>query len=112
MIKPDHPMHHVRIDGTETDAYYLMSPIHGRRLRCLVSVVGGWEHVSVCALINRGRTRIPVWPEMCFVKDTFWSKEECVMQLHVPEKDYVNAHEHVLHLWRPIDVDIPQPDKI
>lgn len=64
----------------------------------------GWEHVSVSM-----KNRCPNWPEMNFVKELFWEDDECVMQLHPPKKDYVNCHPYCLHLWRPIDDEIPRP---
>lgn len=67
----------------------------------------GWEHVSVS---KDGAT--PFWSEMCFVKDLFWQHEECVMQLHPPKSEYVNIHPYVLHLWRPLNENIPRPKKI
>jgi hypothetical protein len=64
----------------------------------------GWEHVSVSI-----SHRIPNWKEMCFVKDAFWREEECVVQFHPPKSSYVNLHPHCLHLWRPMDREIPMP---
>jgi hypothetical protein len=58
----------------------------------------GWEHVSIST-----RRRPPNWQEMCFVKDLFWSEDECVIQFHPPRSEYVNNHPHCLHLWRHID---------
>jgi hypothetical protein len=50
---------------------------------------------------------------MCFIKDTFWDGEDCVMQLHPPRSEYVNNHPYCLHLWRPTDGRvIPQPPSI
>lgn len=54
-----------------------------------------WEHVSVST-----RRRIPNWTEMCFVKDLFWSPQECVVQFHPPRDAYVNNYSVVLHMWR------------
>lgn len=65
-----------------------------------------WEHVSVSAKIG-----LPRWDEMCWVKDQFWEPDEWVMQFHPAEKDYVNIHENVLHLWKPINVEIPHPPR-
>ena len=39
----------------------------------------GWEHVSVHCLTD-GKERTPTWSEMCFVKDLFWSDDDCVIQ--------------------------------
>jgi hypothetical protein len=73
----------------------------------------GWEHVSV-RMIDRstGKDRTPTWSEMCKIKDIFWGDEDCVIQFHPPKSEYVNNHPHVLHLWRPVDQAIPQPDSI
>lgn len=54
-----------------------------------------WEHVSVST-----PHRTPIWPEMCFVKDLFWTEEECVVQYHPPKSEHVNNHPYCLHLWR------------
>jgi hypothetical protein len=82
--------------------------------------VSGWEHVSVCAfeaesfkrLLRRGeqpQPRTPTWAEMCHVKNLFWSAEDCVVQFHPPQSDYVNRHPHVLHLWRWRGGEFPRP---
>lgn len=63
-----------------------------------------WEHVSVST-----KNRTPNWYEMDFIKDLFWRDDETVMQLHVPKAQHKNLHPHVLHLWRPLNVDIPLP---
>lgn len=62
-----------------------------------------WDHVSV-SLPNR----CPTWEEMCFIKELFFERDEPAMQLH-PAKDYVNNHPYCLHLWRPLDAEIPLP---
>jgi hypothetical protein len=63
-----------------------------------------WEHVSVSI-----RHRNPNWDEMSWVKEQFWNDDECVMQLHVPSSDHVNNHAYCLHLWRPLNGEIPRP---
>lgn len=73
-------------------------------VRIISSAGDGWEHVSV-SLENRA----PSWAEMCWVKDLFWSPDECVIQYHPPEADYVNHHPYCLHLWKPIGVELPRP---
>lgn len=72
---------------------------------------GGWEHVSV-HVIEYKIEQTPTWEEMCKIKDLFWDKDDCVIQYHPSEKDYVNCHPHTLHLWRPINQVIPTPPKI
>lgn len=83
-----------------TGAFQVMGPC-GASVRIIASnadypeISQGWEHVSV-SLPNR----CPNWPEMCFVKDLFWTDEEAVVQFHPPKSDYVNNHAYCLHMWR------------
>lgn len=74
------------------------------KLRCIASDGEGWEHVSVSL-----EQRCPNWEEMCFIKSLFWDEEDCVIQYHPPRKNYVNCHKYCLHMWRPVNVDIPIP---
>jgi len=71
------------------------------------SISEGWEHVSVST-----RRRCPNWIEMCFVKDLFWTDDECVIQFHPPRSEYVNNHPHCLHLWRPVDNHVRLPPSV
>ena len=79
-------------------------------------VDANWEHVSARAFDNvNSRTpteRIPLWEEMCFLKKIFWFPEECVVQYHPPESEYVNTHPCVLHLWRRPGENMPTPPKM
>jgi hypothetical protein len=70
-------------------------------------IMPGWEHVSVSL-----KNRTPNWQEMCFVKDLFWLPEECVVQYHPPRTIYVNCHPNCLHLWRPLQEQMPMPPAI
>jgi hypothetical protein len=63
-----------------------------------------WEHVSVSC-----EKRTPEWKEMCFVKDMFWTENECVVQYHPPKSRYVNFHPYTLHLWKLSDNTFPMP---
>ena len=79
--------------------------------------LGGWEHVSVKAVRyqngpNNPRFYIPTWYEMVLVKELFWEPEDTVIQYHPKESEYVRNHEYVLHLWRPLDAEIPRPPSI
>ena len=51
----------------------------------------------------------PTWDEMCAIKDMFFGEDERVMQFHPPKSEYINNHPYCLHLWRPIDAEIPRP---
>lgn len=68
---------------------------------------GIWDHVSVST-----KFRVPNWDEMCFIKRLCFQNEENAYQIHPAEKDYINCHPYVLHLWRPQTKQIPMPDKI
>jgi hypothetical protein len=46
------------------------------------------------------------------IKDIFWGEEEAVMQIHPPASEYVNIHPYCLHLWKPIGIEFPRPDKM
>ena len=80
----------------------------GVTFHCIASDGMGWEHVSVT--LNKKRT--PTWDEMCMLKNLFWDEDDCVVQYHPPKSEYVNNHPHCLHLWRPIGVELPRPQKI
>ena len=69
----------------------------------------GWEHVSVTIANKR---RCPHWEDMCMIKNLFWDDEDVVIQFHPAKKDYVNNHPYCLHLWRPIGIDLPTPNRI
>lgn len=68
---------------------------------------GGWEHASVSTFTKK----CPTWEQMCFIKEFFWNPDECVIEYHVPQKDHINIANNCLHLWKPIDVEIPIPPK-
>ena len=70
-------------------------------------ITQGWEHVSVST-----SNRTPNWKEMCFIKKLFWRPEDCVVQFHPPETDYVNMHPFTLHLWCWTGGAFPMPPRI
>lgn len=70
---------------------------------------GGWEHVSICPY---KRTRVPSWDEMCRLKEMFFYEDEVVVQYHPAKDEYVNNVSNCLHLWRPINVEMPTPPSI
>lgn len=65
-----------------------------------------WEHVSVSIV---GVKRTPTWEQMAYIKSCFWDEEDTVIQYHPARSEYVNCHEFVLHMWRPVDVELPKP---
>jgi hypothetical protein len=80
------------------------SPVDKAELTIVASAGDGWDHVSVSR-----RNRCPNWAEMEHVKRLFFKDEETAMQLHVPPSDHINCHPTCLHLWRPLDAEIPRP---
>lgn len=80
--------------------------VEGKSFFVIASSGGGWEHVSVHP---KNQKRCPTWEEMCAVKDMFFEPEEVVMQLHPAHSEYVNKHPYCLHLWRPLEREIPLP---
>lgn len=70
---------------------------------------GGWEHVSVSPYAKR---ITPSWDDMCLIKDIFFKDEECVVQYHPPKSEYVNNMQNCLHLWRPMNQEMPMPPSI
>lgn len=82
-------------------------PFESYELMVIASDGGGWEHVSVSL-----PTRDPSWKQMCFIKDLFWDEDECVVQYHPPRSEYVNEHDHCLHLWKPQNEVLPVPTSI
>lgn len=72
---------------------------NGFQYNIIATDVGEDEHVSVHITVGK-KQKTPTWEQMCFVKSLFWGKEDTVVQYHPAESEYVNLHEHVLHLWR------------
>lgn len=91
--------------GDETvGAFVVPSPIDKAPMRVIASVGEGWDHVSVSR-----SNRVPNWKEMEHVKRLFFQDQESAMQLHVPPAEHINCHPNCLHLWRPLDAEIPMP---
>ena len=106
--------HHARFNsppGIHGGMFYIPIPGSNRTLRIIASSAEfeeaqGWEHVSVCAIEKyRGRENdvMPTWDDMCAVKGLFWQPDECVVQFHPPQSEYVNRHAMCLHLWKHVD---------
>ena len=80
------------------------------KLNFILSWGAGWEHCSV-SITDRYK-RCPSWEQMCFIKDSFWNDDGCCVEYHPAKKDYVNNHEYCLHIWKPIDQEIPTPPSL
>ena len=75
---------------------------NNQKVKVIASDGLGWEHVSVSR-----SDRTPTWDEMCQIKGLFWDEEDCVVQYHPAKADYVNIHNHCLHLWRTEGIPTP-----
>lgn len=100
------PQYSTTADGNN-GVFWFKSPL-GRKFMIIVSQGEGWEHVSV----TQKSKKPPSWQDMCQIKALFWGPEDCVVQYHPPASEYVNNHPGCLHLWRPMDQDMPQPPSI
>lgn len=67
----------------------------------------GWEHLSISS-----SSRTPDWDTMCLAKSIFWRDDECCVEYHPRKEDYVNMHEHCLHIWKPLLEKLPTPPSI
>lgn len=79
----------IALDGEYVD------PVSRKSWFFVFSVEPTFEHLSVS-----GRNKTPDWDTMCRIKDVFFGDEEECVQFHPPKSDYVNMHEHCLHIWR------------
>ena len=84
--------------------FFLTHPRSGIRLKVMIGDGKGWDHVSVSS-----KKSTPKWNDMCWVNSLFFESDECVIQYHPPETNYVNFHPHCLHLWKPQGTPIPMP---
>ena len=46
------------------------------------------------------------------MKDIIWGEDECCVEYHPRKEDYVNNHEHCLHIWKPTEEYLPTPPSI
>lgn len=75
----------------------------------------GWDHVSAHCRSVRKKTPVmhtPTWEDMEYLRSLFFEDDETVMQLSVPRTEHINIHNHVLHLWRPLECAIPMPPAV
>ena len=93
------------IDGGCGHLY--LNSVNAEPMAIVWSNGGGWEHVSVSY-----RRKTPTWDEMCRVKELFFNDDETVVQYHPCKSEYVNIHQHCLHLWRKCGENAELPPKI
>ena len=76
--------------------YLIKHPRTQAKLMVVASMDEGWGHVSVSL-----EKRTPIWDEMCFIKNLFFDEEDLCIQIHPKKSQYVNMHNHCLHIWQP-----------
>lgn len=92
-------------DNAGNNGAFIIPSAPGRfQLTIIASDGEDWEHVSVSTPV-----RCPTWEEMCFVKQLFWSDDDCVIQYHPPKSEYINQHPFCLHLWRKAGSEFETP---
>ena len=82
-------------------------PVVATKFKVIASADDAWEHVSVSPLFKK---RCPTWTEMATIKDLFFKHDEVVMELHVAAQDHISLHDYCLHLWKPLQAEIPLPE--
>ena len=80
--------------------------IKGNWYSIIASVGEGWQHVSAAGF--GGIT--PSWDVMEIIKNRFFRDDEFVVEFHPKKEEYVNNLENCLHIWAPIDRELPYPD--
>ena len=70
----------------------------------IFSYGGKWEHLSVSR-----SNKTPDWNIMCKMKEIFWKDDEVCVEYHPRKIDYINLHKNCLHIWKPINEEIPTP---
>jgi hypothetical protein len=96
--------HYGSFGDDQVGVFLVPSPVDRKPMRVIATSGLGWDHVSVSR-----STRCPNWQEMEHIKRLFFKEEEVAMQLHVAPKDHISVHPFCLHLWRPLDAEIPLP---
>jgi len=106
-IKANHRLVRVSEGADGFQAWYNHPKYKDGEMCVIFSWGGGWEHASI-SLVRR----CPTWDEMCAIKDILWSKDECVVQFHPPESEYINTHPYCLHLWKKCNSEFEMPPSI
>lgn len=102
-----HVLTNKQLDDQIKITAYFFNPVDRKRWYVIFTRGFGWEHLS----ISQGN-KTPTWDVMCMVKEIFWGDDEVCVEFHPKKEDYINMHEHCLHIWKPIGVEIPTPPPI
>jgi hypothetical protein len=97
-----------RFGSTEVDGWngHFLVPFDGEVWQVLISDGMGWRHLSAS---NAYKKMLPPWSVMCRLKEAFWGDQDWVVQFHPAKDDWINDHPFVLHLWQPLNEELPKP---
>jgi hypothetical protein len=92
----------------ETDGFngHFLVPLEGELFHVILSDGMGFRHLSVS---NAQKRTLPSWTVLRRLKETFWGDDSWVVQYLPAKDDYVNDHKWVLHLWEPLNQELPKP---
>jgi hypothetical protein len=85
---------------------HFLVPLNGELWHVIISDEFGWKHLSVT---NAQRKMMPPWEIMCRLKEAFYGDDEWCVQFHPARDAYVNDHPFCLHIWRPLEDELPKP---
>ena len=88
--------------AAEAGVGLMLCPATGRMLTVISSVheyVKDGKTMNLLHISVSLKNRNPNWDEMCFVKEKLLGDEMPAVQFHPPRSEYVNEHEHCLHIW-------------
>ena len=69
-----------------------------------------WVHASACGRRGERSWFLPTWDDMKRVKHDFIGPDRWAYQVFPSEKDYVNEHPYVLHLYALFNGEAALPD--
>jgi hypothetical protein len=69
-----------------------------------------WIHASVCGRRGENNWFLPDWEDIKRVKHDFIGPDRWAYQVFPSEKDYVNKHPYVLHLYALLEGEPALPD--
>lgn len=97
-----------KIASTDADGWNgsFLVPLEGEFWHVRLSDGMGWKHLSIS---NSQKKVMPSWNIMCRAKELFYGDDEWAVQFHPARQDYINDHPFVLHLWAPLNEELPKP---
>jgi hypothetical protein len=84
-------------------------PIDGAMWHVIISDGMGWKHLSIT---NAERKVLPSWNVMCRAKDLFFADDEWTVQFMPAKDDNINDHPFCLHIWMPLNEEMPRPSVV